>query len=107
MTYTIEDLDEAINGLLGKKKRLEAGDELCDHNWNGSDSCYECYCTGCDKHIREIRDEFDIPLKKDAYCFECSKTQEEKDAEKAANDLALKNSELRTLAALKEKYPAA
>jgi hypothetical protein len=105
MTYTIKDLDEAIRELQGKKVALEAGEELCDHHWNQSDGCFECYCTGCDKHITEVHDAFDVPFKKDAYCSECEKTPEQKQNEASERAQSIKNSELSKLAMLREKYP--
>lgn len=107
MAYTIEELDGAIEILQEKKKELESGEEFCEHHWNGSDRCYECYCSGCGRHIREVYGNFDIPLKKHAYCYECQKTPEEKAEEKERADQALKNSELEKLAALRAKYPDA
>lgn len=105
MAYTIEDLDEAIEELQEKRVALEAGEEFCNHHWNGSDSCYECYCTGCGTHIAEIRDEFSVPFKKDAYCYECTKTPEEKEREARAMAEAIRKNELAKLRELQAKYP--
>ncbi len=67
--------------LERRAQRLEAGEELCDHHWNGSDRCYETYCTGCKRHTGEIYDKDCIPFKKDNICYTCRKTPEEKEAE--------------------------
>lgn len=107
MKYTIEDLDEAIAELQGKKTALESGEELCDHGWNQSDGCFECYCTGCNRHIAEVRDAFDVPFKKDAYCSECEKTPEQKQNDALEAAQLIKNWELNKLAMLQKKYPDA
>jgi len=74
MAYTIKDIDERILCLQEKKEELSSGAEFCDHHWNGSDSCYECYCTECGKHIAEVTDRFSVPFKHRAYCGSCSET---------------------------------
>jgi hypothetical protein len=107
MSYTTKDLDKEIEELQYKKKAIEAGEDLCDHHWNGSDNCYECYCTGCEQHIAEVRNKFDVPFKKNAYCYECKKTPEEKAEEKDKAAQALKARELKKLAELRGKYPDA
>ena len=78
----MSNLDWMIDVLQERSRRLSKGDELCNHHWNGSDGCYETYCTGCDKHLAEVRDEIDIPFKDDAYCFSCQQTPEEKEIER-------------------------
>lgn len=52
-------------------KRTDNGDELCEHHWNGSDRCFECYCTGCGKHIAEVDSKESVPFKDEAFCFKC------------------------------------
>ncbi len=102
----ITDLREESAALLTRADRLEAGEELCKHHWSG-DPAYECYCTGCDKHLMEVRNENNIPFKEDAYCYECNMTDEEKEAERLEDEEAQKNRELKQLAELKKKHPNA
>lgn len=102
-----DDLREQAAGLINRAEKLDGGEELCNHHWNGSDRCYECYCPGCDKHIMEAREESDVPFKRDAYCYECSKTPEEKKAEKLAEERATKQRDLKKLAELRAQYPDA
>lgn len=99
------NLTDQINKLTLRAERLQKGEKLCDHHWNGSDRCYECYCTGCQKHLMEICNEENIPFEKDAYCYQCQKTPEEKALEKFAQEVRKQKSELATLALLIQAYP--
>jgi len=100
---TAESLRSTAESLIEKAKRLEAGEELCSHHWSGAPG-WECYCTGCNKHILELRDSDEIPLKKDAYCYECQKSPEQKRTEKKAKEKAKEISERTQLKQLREKY---
>ena len=57
--------------LLKRADMLDAGEPLCEHHWSG-DPGYECYCTGCGKHIAEVSTIEHVPFAKDAYCSVCA-----------------------------------
>jgi hypothetical protein len=116
MSFQADKINERIEGLKERIKeatimanRLEAGDELCTHHWNGCDRCYEIYCTGCGSHIGEKRDDMDIPFKddEDANCYQCRKSPEQKEQEKLSAERMWVARDLKKLAALKLKYPEA
>ena len=65
-----QECKEYAEKLLDRAKRLEAGEELCEHYYSG-DPGWECYCTGCGKHLLESRYESGVPFAKDAYCTTC------------------------------------
>ena len=99
------NLTEQIHKLRVRAECLRKGEKLCDHHWNGSDRCYECYCTGCQKHLMEVREEQSIPFATDAYCYTCLQTPEEKELERLAQESRKQKSELATLALLIKAYP--
>lgn len=99
-----EYLREAGVALIDRADRLDKGEPLCRHHWSG-DPGYECYCTGCNKHIGEYRSEDNIPFKSQAYCCECQKTPEEKEKEKREREKAEISYDLKKLNKLLAKYP--
>lgn len=101
----IESIKEEKQRLTDRLKRLEAGEELCDHHWNGSDNCYETYCTGCQRHTGEYNRNDSIPFKADNYCYSCKRTPEEIAAEQALAKTNIEKAEVATLKQLLEKYP--
>lgn len=101
-----QELREQAACIIKTAERLEASEELCNHRWSG-DPAWECYCTGCSKHILEVHSEAEILFAKDAYCHECKKTAEEKETERIKKESARRERELKQLAELKAKYPDA
>lgn len=72
----IRELLDRAQGLVNKADAVRKGAELANHHYNGSDRCFEVYCTGCGKHVREFHgEEIDVPLAEDAYCFSCREDQ--------------------------------
>jgi hypothetical protein len=102
----MSDLDGMICMLKDRSERLEKGDELCNHHWNGSDGCYETYCTGCGKHLAEERNELYIPFADEAYCFSCQQTPEEKETERLNIIKRKKEKDIKALTELIKEYSA-
>lgn len=99
----IAEIEGEISRLQLRARRLKS-EALCDHHYNGSDGCYECYCSGCGKHLREVRDSTSIPFHSDAFCRECQKTPEQKEQERIEIENRITEQELSTLKKLQKKY---
>lgn len=78
MSVDTQDLREQAASLLKRADLLDSGEPLCNHHWSG-DPGWECYCTGCDTWLLEVRDECYIPFLKDAYCYDCRKKLKKKE----------------------------
>jgi hypothetical protein len=52
--FTMKVRQGQMNALSRRIKRLEEGEELCQHHWNGSDNCFEIYCTSCGNTCESI-----------------------------------------------------
>lgn len=96
-----------LDALSRRILKLEKGDELCDHHWNGSDDCFEIYCTQCHKHLEEYRgpeSEIYFATDEEAYCYYCSLTDEEKEKIEKDKVAAITKRELGILNTLNKKY---
>lgn len=119
MSYTVEDIDEAIEEhnedieeLLVKKKRLQAGEKPAKAYYYNHDDSYDINCSGCKARLWSVKEEINIPFEKDALCIKCNRTPEEKEADKLAEEAKRlrkesnrRDSELAQLQELRKKYP--
>jgi hypothetical protein len=90
---------------ITKAELLASGERLCRYKHNGSQVWprYECFCD-CGRAIKKVYHPKDIILAIEAFCEECLKPQEQREAEKNARDEKQRKDELELLAELKRKY---